>query len=895
MNDNLTLVDLIDVETLQELQDAFCNMTGINAGVADANGVALTKATVPSNFCENLTKKSSIGLARCEQCDKHGGEMALAKGKAVAYKCHAGLIDFAAPIMVNGEPIGSFVGGQVLTSPPDREHIIKTAKEIGVDPDVYLNAIYDIKVISPEELERSTNFLYTISNILSNISYHGYLSHKANIEISRAAQMKSDFLANMSHEIRTPMNAVIGMAEVALREDLSPTARDCINQIKSSGKTLLAIINDILDFSKIESGKMDITENVYAPMSIINDVVNTIISRVSKKNVELIVDVNPTLPYELIGDSIRIKQILINIANNAAKFTNSGHITIFMDYETVSSSEVDLVMYVEDTGIGIKEEDLGKLFTSFQQLDSKRNRNVEGTGLGLAIVKQLLSLMNGDIDVTSEYEKGSKFTIRIPQKFNNGMPSITLSKTEPIVAAGLIDNTAITAQLKKDAERFGATYHILSDIDAFHEDTHYDYIFIEQAMFNEYTEELVKSHPDITFILLVNFNANPNYNYPNLKIIKRPLYSLNIANIFNDDDVHLNYDVPEEEYIKYIAPNANILIVDDNAINLTVATGLLEPMKMNIDTALSGMECITKMSVKRYDLVFMDHMMPELDGIETTHIIRRFHPECNDIPIIALTANAMDGSKEMFLAEGMNDFVAKPIELRVITSVLKKWLPPEKLQRAVVSSEDANEAASATDGLPTEIEGLDVSSAISLLGSKALFFKVLKDYYKVIDKKIQIIKDAEIAEDWPAYTIEVHALKSASKQIGAIELSNMAAEMERAGNARNKSSIHLNTNPMLELYSKYKAILEPLFPDDEIPDVDKVMASAEDLHPIFHSINEALDNLDMDQMDEALNKLNTYKYPDDQMEVFEKLKSSAEEWDVDTCMSLITEWAELVK
>ncbi len=898
MDDKLKLTDLIDVVTLQHIQDAFCRMTGINAGITDENGIAVTVPTIPSEFCINLTKKSPLGLSRCEQCDKHGGELALAKGSAVCYRCHTGLIDFAAPIMANGQMVGTFVGGQILTEKPDEERIREIAKELDIDQDVYVDAVRKIHILDEETLDRCIDFLYTISNILSNIGYHGYLAQQANVEIARAAQMKSDFLANMSHEIRTPMNAVIGMAEMALREDITPAARDYINQIKASGKTLLAIINDILDFSKIESGKMDIIVSEYAPMSIVNDIANTIMTRISNKDIELIFDINPNVPYELVGDSIRIKQILINITNNAIKFTNNGHVTLTLDYETISDSEIMLNFSVEDTGIGIKSEDMTKLFNSFNQLDSKRNRNIEGTGLGLAIVKQLLTLMDGDISVESEYGKGSTFSFSFPQKVHNIKPSIELKKTEQIIAAGLIDNTFIAAQLKKDVERLGAKYVELKSecFDSLLCIENVQYFFIEYAMFNPEIESWVRNHPDITAILMVNFNSNPKYDIPNLKVIKRPLYALNIATIFNDEDIHQIYDLPVDEDFKFTAPEAEILIVDDNAINLTVAEGLLEPMKMKIDTASSGMDCISKISVKHYDLIFMDHMMPELDGVETTHIIRRFHHEYNDVPIIALTANAVDGTKEMFLNEGMNDFVAKPIELRVITSVLKRWLPPEKIEKYLSIERDikSEHEKGNAETEKIHIEGLDTDAALKLLGSQKLFFSVLKDYYNVIDKKADLIKEYETKEDWPSYTIEVHALKSASKQIGAMDLSVMAADLEKAGNARNKATIHLSTDSMLSVYRSYKDILAPLFPDEEVADEDKTDAIPEDMHRIFHTINEALDNLDMDMMEDATKELKKYRYDEVGQQLLEQLLSAAEEWDVDRCMDIITTWAGVI-
>ena len=395
LNYELQLTDLIDIDTLQKIQNVYSDLSNIAVLTTDANGVAVTEGSNFSDFCIKYTRSSKIGCTRCEQCDKNGTFLALQQGKSVVYTCHAGLVDFAAPIMVNGRQVGCFIGGQVLIEHVDPEKIKRIADEIGVDPDEYLAAAKKVRVVERETVEKTAKSIFTIADILSNMAYHRYLIHKDNVELERSETMKSDFLANMSHEIRTPMNAVIGMAEMALREELPTAAKDYINQIKEAGKSLLTIINDILDFSKIESGKMDINEVDYEPMSMVYDVANIIMTRLKDKDVELVLDVAPTLPNKLFGDNIRIKQVLLNLTNNAAKFTSHGRIIVKVEYQNLDSGEIALNVSVEDTGIGIKKQDLGKLFQSFQQLDSKRNRNIEGTGLGLAISQRLLNLMDG--------------------------------------------------------------------------------------------------------------------------------------------------------------------------------------------------------------------------------------------------------------------------------------------------------------------------------------------------------------------------------------------------------------------------------------------------------------------------------------------------------------------
>ncbi|MBD5444805.1 MAG: acetyltransferase, partial [Lachnospiraceae bacterium] len=604
MDYELYLTDLIERDVLQRLQDAFSKQTGIAALTTDRNGIPVTEGSNFSEFCTKYTRNSPVGCMHCTQCDKEGAEQAMERGKATAYYCHAGLVDFAAPIMANGKMVGCFIGGQVLTTPPDEEQIKKIAREIDVDPDEYYEAACKVKIVDKEVIDNATEFLGTIAGILSDMAYNEYCVQRANIALEKTSNMKSDFLANMSHEIRTPMNAVIGMAEMALREELPPAAREYILQIKESGKALLTIINDILDFSKIESGKMDINVVDYEPMSVISDVTNIVMTRLKGKEVELILDISPGMPNKLLGDNIRIKQVLLNIANNAAKFTNIGRILIKMDYMNSAPGEIELQVSVEDTGIGIRKEDMDKLFKSFQQVDSKRNRNIEGTGLGLAISQQLLELMKGKIWVESEYEKGSKFHFTIPQKIVDDTPSITVKDAEKIMAVGIISNQYVKERLSSDMNRLGVEYMELdsnADFGIFQGDKQI-FLFIEQQVMSGPFEVFIKNNPQITAVLLVDFYNQDEYeNIPNMLIVKKPLSILTIAMILNNEEMSFSDNEGAMIEFEFVAPDANVLIVDDNEVNLTVAEGLLKPLNMKVDRACSGMEAIDKIGRIHYD------------------------------------------------------------------------------------------------------------------------------------------------------------------------------------------------------------------------------------------------------------------------------------------------------
>ena len=895
------LTDLVDIETLQKIQNAFTDMSGIASLITDARGVIQTKPSGFTEFCGKYVRNSEEGRRRCEKCDRIGAEKAAKAGVSRAYFCHAGLVAFAAPIMAHGHMVGCFLGGQMLTIPPDEEKTRKVAEEIGVDPDELLRAAKDIRIVDERTVEKVSNAVYTIANVLSEIGYGKYQVSLTNMELRKTSNMKSDFLANMSHEIRTPMNAVIGMAEMALREDVSPAAREYIGQIKSSGQTLLTIINDILDFSKIESGKMDISDVEYEPMSMINDVSNIIMTRIGSKDLDLTVDVNPNLPSGLYGDNIRIKQVLVNLANNAVKFTDAGNVNLKIDFLQISEDEIELYVAVTDTGRGIRESDMNRLFQSFQQIDSKRNRNVEGTGLGLAISRQLVALMRGKIHVDSEYGKGSTFSFVIPQKVTDSSYAVE-KVAKNLVAAGLIQSEYTARELAMDMEKLGVTYERLESEEDLGrvKDHNAGYLFVEQPLFTEAVQYFLKLNPDVCGVLLANYREVRSYDLANLRVVKKPLYILGLSNIFNGKEEIGSVSFMEAEDFDFTAPKAEILVVDDNAINLTVVKGLLNPLKMKIDTALSGKDAVLMTTDKRYDIIFMDHMMPEMDGVETTRVIRRLLGNNGQVPIIALTANAVEGTAEMFINEGMNDFVTKPIEMRVIISKLHKWLPPEKIEKnrdkktnaARLNANRDNKASQTTTDI--SIEGLDVKRAMEFLGNENLFWSVLKEYYRVIDKKCAMIQEYEQKEQWKEYTVEVHALKSASKQIGALDLAQVAEQMEAAGNAGNAALIHKISPGMLVEYMFYKVILAPYFVKQEEEQSGRA-AKNDEMSVLFGEMKEAMENLDMDAMEKVIKDMGQYSYSDAQRDIFEKLKNAVEDIDTERCEEILDEWEKVLK
>lgn len=865
----LRISNILNVEMLQRLQDSFSTMVRVSCVIVDSDGKPATKPSGFSNSCNCLKDEE---CQKCHACYKEAIIAAKENGATSKFTCHAGFVSYGAPIIMDDCLAGGIIIGQVDA------------------------------LASDEEVRRVADFAYSMAAIASELAYSRFKIIDTVKEIEAAANMKSDFLANMSHEIRTPMNAVIGMAEMALREDLTDSARDYVVQIKNSGRSLLNIINDILDFSKIESGKMDIIQEEYDPLSLFNDVANIVMTRIIDKDVELILHLNPKLPRKLIGDSQRIRQILINLANNAVKFTNKGRVSIDVDFEPLGDQYVNMTVSVKDTGIGIKEEDLKRLFQSFQQVDSKRNRNIEGTGLGLAISKRLVNLMGGDIGVTSEYGRGSTFFFNIPQEILEPEASLMVKDADNIFVVGYFLNKYIARQFYRDCKELSVLAAALTDYEAFDKMTsQYGdvfsnkkvYFFVEEEIYDDNIRGILDRYPQIHCIRLAEFGTRVKADYSKMSIVQKPYSTVVTEKALNNESMQLRHLDGEAVDFDFVAPEADVLIVDDNAINLTVAEGLLEPLKMKIVTATSGKMAIDEISRRHYDLIFMDHMMPELDGVETTRIIRRMHPEYDDVPIIALTANAVEGAKEMFLSEGMNDMVAKPIEVRNLVAKVRQWISSDKIIKK--TDEEVLESQQEKETLETslDIPGLNVASAVSMLGSEKLYLKILKDYYQAIDSKYESIRLLDGRGEIEKYTIEVHALKSLSKQIGAMELAKMAEDLEKAGNNHDILFIRNNNGKMLKKYLGYKEILAPLFDANDNAKEKETITTGE-LLELLEGLSEACGNFDIVEMEEAYERLSKNAYSNEEEDILNELSIAVSTGDVDVVAELIDKWISII-
>ncbi len=597
-----------------------------------------------------------------------------------------------------------------------------------------------------------------------------------------ANHAKSDFLANMSHEIRTPINAVLGMNEMILREAEDDTILTYAENIENAGSTLLGLINDILDFSKIEAGKIEIIPVDYDISNVISDLVNMISTRADEKGLLLEFDFDQTMPRYLHGDEVRVKQVITNILTNAVKYTEKGNIYFCIAYERAGDdpNDVYLKVAVKDTGIGIKEEDLPKLFSEFERIEEKRNRNIEGTGLGMSITMSLLRMMGSALEVESTYGVGSTFHFKLKQE-------------------------------------------------------------------------------------VVNWEELGDYE--------------NAINERRKD--HKKYRE------KFIAPEARVLVVDDNRMNLMVFGSLIKQTMVQIDTAESGAAGLELTGKNKYDIIFLDHMMPEMDGIETLRRLRNQTDGPNTTtPVICLTANAISGARESYISSGFEDYLSKPIDSGELEAMLIDFLPEDKirepLEKKTVSS-DSNIVPE--ELMPLMGSSIDVKAGIKSSGDLEFYKTVLKVFYETIDDKARELDHFFEEKDFKNYTIRIHALKSSARIIGAMAFGEAAQELENAGRAEDWDYLSSHHPGFMGAYRGFKELLSLVFAEQKTdvgPEAsDKVMAG------IYDRIRSAAEAMDYGELEDIIDEMSGYTIPEGERSKWDSIMSAFDRIDYDAVLEVL--------
>jgi signal transduction histidine kinase/AmiR/NasT family two-component response regulator len=635
--------------------------------------------------------------------------------------------------------------------------------------------------VQEEDILQSGSLL--IANAVARNEMTGTLI-KAREEALNSTRAKSAFLARMSHEIRTPLNAILGLSEVELQSHPAGRTRLNLEKIHGSGSHLLEIVNDILDISKIESGNFEILPGEYEFPLLVGDVIQLNILRIGMKPVEFKLELDETIPVKLYGDELRLKQILNNLLSNAFKYTEEGEVCLRIDWERRGDT-ARLTFTVEDTGRGIKREDLRKLFSEYTQIDAAANRRIEGTGLGLSIARGLVEIMGGTITVESEYGRGSVFRLCLPQ--------------------GIVDETPLGAA--------GA-------------------------------EKLRSFH----------FMGGRQRNRGNL--------------------------------IHSWMPYGRVLVVDDIPTNLDVMAGLLMPYGLKVDTALSGREAVEALrkGEGRYDLVFMDHMMPEMDGVEAVRIIRKELGAA--VPVVVLTANAIAGNRELFLESGFNDFISKPIDIKQLDGILKQWIRDK--QSAETLAEAGEQAAGRGEHTPSDaggwllarpVAGLDFSAALALYDGE-LYIPILRSFVNhtpPLLEKMELPSEESLGD----YTVKVHGLKGACTAVCAGEAAALAGELERASREGDFDRVSSDHG---ELRRKVLAVVEGLRAllgewDAAHPEGEKE-GRAEPDRELLARLSEAASQFNSSLTGKLLGELERYRY-ERGGELIPWLRRQAEKFDYD--------------
>ncbi|MHC1764461.1 MAG: PAS domain S-box protein [Verrucomicrobiia bacterium] len=892
-------IESMRVGELQQLVADFCEAVGVAAAVIDLEGNVLAAARW-QRVCTDFHRVNEVSCARCLESDT-GLALHLQDGKDYAiYRCRNGMTDCASPVKVAGHHVANVFIGQFHLTPPNDEFFGAQAEALGLDREAYLQAVHEAPVLDEARLPSILGFLTRFARLVGSFAVEQWRARQAELSIrnqaieqrrqrvaaislaedaehsraevaaykenlerlveertaelvvakakaEEATQMKSMFLANMSHEIRTPMNAIIGLSHLALRTPLNSKQRDYLSKIHNAGTSLLAIINDILDFSKIEAGKLDIETTDLQLDQVIGSVTTITAQKAHDKGLEFLVDISSAIPESLRGDPLRLGQILINLVNNAIKFTEQGEIRLKIELQGKTGEKVQLKFSVRDTGIGMTKEQGGRLFQAFSQADMSTTRKHGGTGLGLTICRRLVELMGGQIWLESEPGVGSTFafTIWLGLGQATGAGQIFPSQFQTLRALVVDDNAAAReilveslGSLAEHVDAVSSGHEALAAIKERDTDAPYDVIFMDwrmPGMDGLQTARLIKNDPALSkqpaIIIVTAFGREEVREEAEKLDVDGFLVKPVTKSMLVDSLVHVFARTTGEAVVTSSGTKEDntrlqglrILLTEDNEINQQIAVELLEGVGATIAVANNGREAVDKLCqgpiTPPFDLVLMDLQMPEMDGYQATTKIRgdsRFA----SLPIIAMTAHATIEERQRCLAVGMNDHVSKPIDPALLFDTLSRFYRPATAPLPVVPA-GSGEIRAAAPSKPAEelpaVEGLDTKDGLGrVAGNGKLYLKLLRQFVEQQGRAPAQIDEALAAGDTALAERLAHTVKGVAGSLGAPAVQRAAGALEKAITANTaaadlKSALHDFTKVLTDFVERLAAAL-PVVP-----------------------------------------------------------------------------------